>query len=218
MPIKQDYSQQWWGIPQCHMETSYKVVTPAAQSALTVAEVKANLRITWSTEDALLQTYIDMAEAIIMEEIEVVYQETEFLLSLDEFPNEIQIEKHPVSSVDSITYTDLNGDSQSLVEDTDYYVDLNSFPVRIWSAVNLATASSNTRFWPDVKQKPGCVQVAFTAGYEDRDSVDRLYKQLIHLWVGHLYQHKTPVEQGRPAKVPHTIDDLTMLARKQRLG
>ena len=184
--------------------------------------MKENLRVTWDAEDDLIGRYIAVAESIIQEDLDVVLQPTTYRLTLDEFPNEILIDRYPVNSVESISYTDLEGEQKTLTEDedgTDYYVDLNSIPARIWSAVDLSSLSSSTeRFWPDVLQKPGVVAVEFTAGYADQGSVPAMVKQLIHLWVAHFYQHRSPVEQGRPSKVPHSIDDLTESLRTRRLG
>lgn len=218
MPIKQEYSQQYWGNTQAHVPVSCRAVDdPADFSPITVQEVKDNLRITWDAEDDLLQTYIDLAESIIQDDVpELVFRTTEFELLLDEFPNEIQLVKFPVQSVESVTYYDLQNEQQTLTEGTGFYADVHSFPARLWSAVSLA--NSTARFWPDVIQRPGAVQVRFIAGHDSAATISKTWKQLLHLWTSHLYTNRSPVEQGRPAAVPYTIEYLTESIRKRRLG
>jgi len=217
MPVKQVNSQNYWGNTQAHVTTSYRLTgDPVEFLVVSLSEVKANLRITWEDEDALLQSYIAIAESIVQEDLpEVVFREVAMELTLDEFPSEIQIARLPVQSIESVTYFDLDNAEQTLTADEDFHADLNSFPARLWSTADL---NRGVRFWPDVKQRPGAVAVAFTAGYASASDVPLCYKQLLHLWVGHLYKNRTPVEQGRPSAVPYTLEYLTQMLRKRRLG
>lgn len=218
MPVKQEYSQRFWGNTQAHVQTSCRAVNaPADFLPLSVAEVKANLRITWDAEDDLLETYILLAESIVQDDIpEFVFRSTEFELLLDEFPNEIQIVQFPVQAVVSLQYYNLKNEQLELTEGTGFYSDIHSFPARLWSATNLAASAS--RFWPDVIQRPGAVQVRFIAGHATASDINKTWKQLLHLWVSHLYSNRSPVEQGRPSAVPYTIEYLTESIRKRRLG
>lgn len=78
-------------------------------------------------------------------------------LTLDRFPcGEIRLPRPPVQSVTSITYTDENGDGQTL-DSSLYVVAADSQPARI--------APAYGEVWPATYLQPEVVTVTFVAGY-----------------------------------------------------
>jgi uncharacterized phiE125 gp8 family phage protein len=100
---------------------SLRVATPPAEGAalLTLAEAKAHLRVDFARHDDLIQGYIDAA----LETIETAAQRRYFAQTLewvcDTWPAGLPF---PIAGIDgargmaieSVTYTDLNGDAQPL--------------------------------------------------------------------------------------------------------
>src|SRR6056297_1251412 len=77
----------------------------------------------------------------------------------------IELPRPPLSSVTSVAYIDYQGNSQTLVDGTDYQTVLNSSPGRITPEVN--------ETWPTTESsREEAVTVTYVAGYgASRDSV-----------------------------------------------
>lgn len=144
-----------------------------------------------SNRNALLDDYITAAreQAEILQNRDLV--EKQWDLYLDEFPvNEIPL-RPDLSSVDLVRYTDADGDSVDLVEDTDYIVDLHKQPGLIMPAYGTV--------WPSFTPWPSsAVLVRFTDGLSS-SQVPAIVKggmlRLISAW----YYGRLPFELGASA-------------------
>lgn len=85
----------------------------------------------------------------------------------------------------SITYIDTNGDTITLVEDTDYTVDESGLLTRIFPVFNSS--------WPTTRGGRATVTVTWDAGYDDADSVPDELKAAIKLIVAGLYENREHV-------------------------
>lgn len=92
-----------------------------------------------------------------------------FRETFDEFPEVIRLSRPPLVSVSSITYTDVDGEEQTLDSDS-YLVDSDSEPGRVVPAYG--------EVWPTPQCQVNAVKVAFTAGYE-ASSIPKGLKQAI---------------------------------------
>lgn len=135
-----------------------KLVTPASDPAVEVSDLKTMLGITGSAQDTALGATLDAAIAMIEGPygIGVCLTEQVWQLTLDRLPREIVIPLGPVQSVDSISYRDGNGDTQTV---STWLEDLESSPVRIRAARGTS--------WPEHLCEIGSVKVQFTAGFEE---------------------------------------------------
>lgn len=193
---------------QAHVPHSYSLFSSPVGHVLTLAEVKANLRITWDSEDELLHSYIELAEGIVLQDLpEYMLRPAAMELTLDCFPDEIQLARTPVTEIRQVKYYDTEGELQSLTENEDFHADLRSFPARLWPATS----------WPRTQLRPAAVTVLFSVGYSSLGDVPAAVRNLLHLWVSHLYSNRAPAEQGRPSKVPYTLDHCTDIARLRRI-
>ena len=157
--------------------------TAPAEPLLSAADVRFDLRLFDATQDDAIAGFITAAT----EELDgkdgilgraLVTQQWE--LTLDRFPNacEFPIPLPPLRSVESITYVDSNGDTQTL--DTSVYsVDTASEP----GYVHLKYGQT----WPATRTQRDAVTVAFTCGYGAADAVPERIKSAVKLKVKDRY-------------------------------
>mgnify|MGYP001547471191 CR=1 FL=1 len=87
-------------------------LTPPAGEPLTLAEVKAHLRLDGSAEDGLLASLITTARTHLERETGLVLMASGFRLYLDDWPDGplIQIARCPVQTIDAVTLYDEAGE------------------------------------------------------------------------------------------------------------
>lgn len=159
-----------------HGRYSFALVTGPAVEPLTVAEFKAQARITSTGEDStVLQPFIMAARQYAEKSLSRQLITATWDLRLDFFPRRrfgirfndyaqfsaIEIHKCPVQSVTSVKYTDTAGVEQTMDPST-YTVDVHDEPARI-------TPIFGT-YWPIARRIPNAVTVRFVAGYGDSGS------------------------------------------------
>jgi uncharacterized phiE125 gp8 family phage protein len=194
-----------------------RLITPPTVEPLTLAEVKAHLRVDHTDEDSIIALYLQAARmnlegpegflgrAIVTQVWELV---------IDAFPeSEIKIPLPPLQTVDSIRYDDPAGDEQ-IVDTTDYWVDNVSEPG--WVVP--------TTMWPTPLDAVNAVRIRFTAGYPpDTASPPDLTTNIpfdikagILLHVGSMYEHREQVVVGVAAtSLPWGAENLLRPRRVQ---
>jgi uncharacterized phiE125 gp8 family phage protein len=154
---------------------------------VTVEELKGHLRVTSTSEDDEIESFIKAAtgkldgadgslgRALITQTWE---------LTLDAFPRrEVSLPLPPLQSVVSIKYDDVTGVEQTLAVEN-YKVDNRSQPGWV-----LPVGS-----WPPTYSGINAVRITFIAGYGDNgDDVPEPLRQAIRLWAGHLYENREAV-------------------------
>ena len=198
------------------------LVTAPMALALTLAEVKAHLRVedTANDEDALIMSltraaheHIDgrdgwLGRALLTQTWDLV---------LDRFPKNrtrargyigpgfaadaIRVPLPPLISVTSVKYIDSDGVLQTWAA-SKYTVDIKSQPGRITPAFG--------EVWPSTRGEINAVTVQFVAGYgADWNSVPTPIKHAMLLLVGHFYEHREEVVVGiTTARLPVAVEAL----------
>lgn len=159
-----------------------KLVTPPVSPVVSLPEVKKHIRAEYHTDDdAYLEGLVAVATTFIEgpNGIGICLSPQSWRLSLDGFPCEISIPLGPVSAITSISYTDSAGDSASV---TDWRVDFDTEPCRLWPARDEA--------WPAATAEPGAVKVVFVTGYT---TCPKDLKHAVLLIAGHLYENREAV-------------------------
>ena len=134
------------------------VITPPATQSVTLAEAKAQCRLTETdtTHDTLLLALIEQAAATIDTMTGCKTSSQVLELTLDGFPSsEMDLGTYPVTSITSVTYDDADDAEQTLTADDDYYTGLSSQYPKIYPVAG----------WPSTSGKAGTVRVRFVAGY-----------------------------------------------------
>lgn len=179
--------------------------TAAPASALmTSDDIKSHVNIDWDDDDDYLDALIAAATARIDgpfgEGIPLLTQS--WAISLDHLPGQyFQIPMYPVQSVDSITYVDVNGDTQTL-DPSLYLVDYGRNPVVI--------AHAHQAQFPSVQRQLGCVKINFTCGYgDDPSDVPADILHAVRLLVGHYYLNREAVvgigSRDTPQELPFGV-------------
>ena len=145
---------------------------------------RADLRIVDESQDddialkiAAATEYFDGKDGILGRAL--IEQSWELLL--DRFPceSEIRIPLPPLRSVESITYVDPDGETQTLATSV-YAVDTASEP----GVVSLKYGQT----WPSTRCQRNAVTIAFTCGYGVSDDVPARIKAAVRLKVVDLYE------------------------------
>lgn len=138
----------------------YQVTTQPASEPVSLAQVKLQCRLDTSeidtTEDNLLKGYIAAARAWAEQYQNRAYVYQTITAKMDKFVSGIELPRPPLISVDSITYVDSNGDSQTLSSSI-YDVDTTSDPGLITLAYN--------QLWPTLRGDHHGVTITYKAGY-----------------------------------------------------
>ena len=172
-----------------------KLVTAPAEEPLTLTEVKTHLRLSGSSEDTYLSSLIVAARQHAENYLNRALITQTWELYLDDFSDEMIIQKSPISAVSSVKYYDEDNTEQTL--STDYYdTDLVSEPARVTLAYN--------QTWPEVYDRTNGVVIRFVAGYGAAASVPSEIKFGMLLYANYIYDHRGD-ESIRP---PRAIYDL----------
>ncbi len=178
----------------------------SSTNPVSLADAKAHLRIDGTDDDSTLTAYLDAALNYVEIETRQCLCTRDFLLSLDDFPQErfIKMPRPPLQAVSSVTYTDAAGAQQTLDPST-YIVDAVSMPGRI--------VLKPTQSWPQTDHSANCVQVMFTAGYgTEAADVPAGLLQTVKLYAGHLYENREAATDRRIDAVPLAVDSLIQQA------
>lgn len=179
---------------------TYALITPPSQEALTLADVKAHLRIDHAHEDDLLQSLIVVAREHLERVTGLALVNQAFRLFLDRWPaaGVIDITRRPVRDVTEIRIYDADG-VESTVDLAGHVLDGDAGPARLW-----------VRSRPAPAQAMNGVEIDFTAGFgeagtEVPDTLKRA--MLVHIAVMYEFRGVVPASQ-QPAALPEGYDRL----------
>jgi uncharacterized phiE125 gp8 family phage protein len=155
-------------------------VVPPALEPITLADVKAQARITHDDADPLLTAYIQAARETAESTMNRGLLTQTWELVLDQFYEEMWLPRaHPLQAVTAITYYDADGTLQTLAP-TFYTVETVSRPGRVVRAAGYA--------WPPLQadRLAGRVIIRYVVGWETVEDVPERIKQGIRLFVTYL--------------------------------
>lgn len=173
---------------------------------VTLCNLKDQLRISGTNEDALLAMYIASAREQIEEMTGLAMITQQFRLTLDHWPNgrrawwdgvqsgaigdieganaynAIELPRYRLQSVDAMRVFSIDGVSQS-VSLSDFVIDTQQKPGR------LVLRSNAT--WPVALQTANAIEIDYTAGFGDTsDDVPAALKLAVMQMAASLYQHR----------------------------
>lgn len=195
---------------------NWKLVTPPAVEPVSLDEAKAQLRVDGDEENDFITGLIAGAREYFEEVAHRALISQTWRLSLDSWPDEIELPRAPLQSVTSVVYKDADGAPTTIgytdeegtwVSDT-LLVDTESEPGRIV----LAASQS----WPsDELYRVNPIQITYVAGYGDEaGDVPAHMRQAIKLLIGHWYENREATITGTIMKeIPLGIDSLIWLSR-----
>lgn len=164
--------------------------TAPATEPLTTAEAKAHLRVEHSDEDTYIDALIKAAREFVEARTDRQLVTATWNITLDGFPchrRPIKLPKYPTQSVESITYTDTAGDSQTW-DSASYRVDTSREPAVILPAVGAS--------YPSAIAEPGSVTIQVVAGYGAAAAVPEAAKSAMRLLIAHWYENREAAVAG----------------------
>lgn len=165
-----------------------KIITPVSAEPISVDDVKDHLRIDLADEDDYLADLIFAARDYAEKYTRLGLATQTLELMLDRFSEDIiELPYSPVQQVTSFKYTSDTAEDYTLVEGTDYFVDLERIPARIIRAPNVS--------WPGVVLHPASpIRVRYTAGYNGQTlKIPYHLKAGLLIHVGLLYNYRDQI-------------------------
>ena len=169
----------------------YQITQAPTGEPLTLAEVKAHIRVDVPDDDVLITALIAAARQHI-EQItarSLITQKWAYVTNGFYRPESamLQLEKGPITSIDSINYVAMDGTTQ-VMPSTDYIADLSGQLAKITPKFG--------KIWPITLPQMASVTVNFTAGYGAAANVPELLKHWMRLRIGSLYENREDVLVG----------------------
>lgn len=188
-------------------------VTPPAHSPIALSRVKGHLNILDDLEDQELAGYRDAAVRHIdgASWLGRALATQTWALDLDSFPADgaaIPIPLWPVQSVESVTYIDQAGATQTLTADID-------FLAHVGDDALIEPAPGGA--WPQTQARRRAVTITFVAGYGDADATEGCaalpedITAALLLMTGDLYANRESGGKGTvafEARMQTTIENL----------
>lgn len=161
-----------------------KLITPAAELAVTLEDTKLHLRVDMADDDTLITALITAAAELAEQATGRALMAQTWELTLDAFTADMEITRVPAQSITSIKYTDAAGVLQTLDGSSSCaLVNADDFGFAyIYPAYGLS--------WPETRPQPNAVAVRYVAGYADAASVPQSIKAWIKLMVGAMYENR----------------------------
>lgn len=159
---------------------------------VTADDVRAQCRIDSSDESDLIEGYITSARAQVENDCRRALITQTWERTLDRFPHScepIYLARNPVQQVESITYVDPQGATQTLSTDV-YQVDTKGAVARVGLKPGKSWPSTKCGLW-------NSVTITYVAGYGDTaDDVPRGLRTAIAILAGHWFENREPIITG----------------------
>lgn len=184
----------------------------AALEPVTLADAKAHLRVTETSEAALIASLIITSRLHVEQALGLALMTQSWSWLLDAWPdaNVLRLPMRPVQSIAAVrTYAE-DGSAAALAPQS-YLLDGAGAPARL--------VLRRGRAWPAPGRSAQGIEIAFVAGFGDAaDDVPAPIRQAILLLVAHWYEHREPADLGSPtAPVPADVARLLSPYRTLRL-
>lgn len=195
---------------------SLELITPPATEPVDVTLFVEHSRLDDVTaETATVDAYIaaarQWAEGFLGKQLITATYE----LYLDNFPpaaRPIEIPRPPLQSIESIIYTDEDGNPQTLAANLYDVDDKGDNPGRVQPIED--------ETWPDTARVFNAVTIQFIAGYGlTGTDVPDVFNQAILMHAAHFYEHRESASDDKTIrKIPFAIESLLMPRRIWRVA
>jgi uncharacterized phiE125 gp8 family phage protein len=174
------------------MRFTRALITPPTEAVLSLAEIKAHVRVEHSDDDALLVLYLNAAVALIDPAaggwLGRALRPQTWEYRLDGFPCwSIELPYPPLINVISVKYDDVNGVEQTLIESTHFRVLGKGAPLARQSIEPLWGGA-----WPVARCQAESVRIRYQCGYPlaPSDAIPAVIRQWLLLKIGAFYANR----------------------------
>jgi len=170
-------------------------VNPSSEP-LTAADMRSHLRLTQTDDDPNIEKYITAAREYLEDIHGISFFTTTWKAYYSSFGSTLEIPRRPVQSITSLAYTDEDGNSQTLTENTDFIVDYKSVIPTIKEAENVT--------WPtDVEDDIyNPIILTFIAGYATVATIPTPWVQALRLMVELMAERYGPLTEKAYSDLP----------------
>ncbi len=175
--------------------------TAPSGQVVTTAEAKAQTRVTTSAEDSLLVLMIEAATAEAEHLMGRALLPQKWQLTLDSWPDVIELQRPPVTAVDSVHY--LAGE-----DGTDTLLDPAAYQLAKAHAYTARLLPAYLTSWPATRDQAEAVRVVFSCGYATPAAVPAPIKRWILARVASFHKHREQWTAGYAIEPNLTLDHL----------
>lgn len=178
-----------------------KLLMAPTVPCVTLADAKLHCRVDVPDDDALITQLVDAATQDAEHLMQRAIMPQQWQLTLDAFPSCIELQRPIVTAINSVKYVASATGTLTTLAGTEYLADLDS---ELVGRVTPAYGKS----WPDTRVQLGAVQIVFTCGWPDANSVPAVIKRWICLRVGALYENREAWTLGKAIERNEFVDQL----------
>jgi uncharacterized phiE125 gp8 family phage protein len=183
--------------------SALSVVTPAAGLPVSLDAARRNSRIDTTDEDTRLTELIGAATKYVQRHTDTALITQTLSWKMDLFPRNkkpphsatrpLYLPTWPVQSLVSVSYVDMDGNTQT--------IPTNTIALRSPAFGHSRIARQNWEAWPSVKATPDAVDIRFIAGFgATHASVPDEFQQAILLLVSHWFENREAALGGSMSK------------------
>ena len=160
-----------------------KLITPATELAVSLADAKLHLRVDDTDQDALITATIWAATEAAEQVMGRALMPQTWELTLDAFPEAFKLTRVPAVSITSLKYWDAAGVQQTLgsglyaLDNTDDFG--HAYVVPVFGGT-----------WPDAREQINAVALRYVAGYATAANVPESIKSWIKLQAGAMFENR----------------------------
>lgn len=160
-----------------------KLITAPTTYPVTLAEAKLHCRVDVADDDALITALITAATEMAEQKTGLAIMTQTWELTLDAFPDALELTRVPVQSITSVKYYDTAGAQQTLSPAAYALDNADAFGFSY-----VVPAYNGT--WPDTRDQINAVSVQYVAGYANAAAVPESIKQWIKLMLSTMYDNR----------------------------
>jgi len=188
-----------------------RVIAPSALP-ITLAEVKAQMRVEHEDDDVIIQRLIEAAVAFV--DVQNVLGKAMITQTWAQWMGPTQgivlLMLGQVQSVTAIKYYDVDG-----VLQTATLSDFNIFGTSTKTTVSPKNGAS----WPVAQQREDAIKIEYVIGYGDTSAdVPQTIRQALMMLVAHWYENREGAQERALTDVPFGFNELIGIERGQFYG